>query len=201
MRDFFLNSPLPGTFAWVAIYISDFVLTITCARLYDRNMSGKLVLEGSFELNPLFQRDVDTRTFLSLRFLIALTFGSILIPTYWVLIAPSSPGLYTFVLGAAISAELAVHIRHLKNLYLFSSRLTGEQVHGRIEYARPLILRMSSVEILGFVILFAVVFAFTGSWFAAGGMVSCSVLSLKHWYLAWRASVRRSGEAGQLVSR
>jgi hypothetical protein len=187
MRDFFLNSPWPGTVAWALTYISDFVLTIACARLR-RNVADKIVLDGSFELNPVHQRDVDAKKFVSVRFLLLMVLTSTLVAIIWALTVPDSPKLYSFLLGAFICTELAVHVRHLGNLYLFSSRLTAEQLRGRIEYARPLLLRMSSVQILGFAILFAVVFVFSGNWFVGGGAVSCLSLSLKHWYLARRAA-------------
>ena len=201
MRDFFLRTPWPGTIAWAVIYISDFVLTIACARLYRRNMSQTIVFEGSFELNPVFQRDVDSMKWISPRFLLLLVLSSTLMTVYWAFYVPSSPGTYAFVLGAFLCMELAIHVRHLGNLYLFSSRLTGEQTRGRIEYARPLTLRMSSVQILGFAILFAVVFTFTGSWFACGGMASCFGLSAKHWYLAHRASAKRTAQPEQAIAK
>jgi hypothetical protein len=73
MRDLFLLSPWPGTIAWAVIYISDYVLTITCARLYRRNLASKIVFQGSFELNPIFQRDVDSLKIVSPRFLLFLS--------------------------------------------------------------------------------------------------------------------------------
>jgi len=200
MRDFFLSSPWPGTFAWAVIYVSDYLLTVTCARLYRRNVSSKIVFEGSFELNPIFQRDIDSLKFVSPRFLLLLVLVSTLIVIEWALTVPSSPELYTLVLGAAMCAELAIHVRHLGNLHLFSSSLTAEQLRGQIEYARPLLLRMSSVQIFGFTILFAVLFAFTGSWFVAGGMFSCSVLSAKQWYLASRAAAKRAPQAQGILA-
>lgn len=200
MRDFFLSSPWPGTIAWAAIYISDFVLTISCARLYDRRISSKIVFEGSFELNPVFKRDVDARKFWSLRFFLLLILTSTLITVYWILTIPSSPDLYTSVLGAMICAELAVHVRHLMNLHLNTTRLTTEYLRGRIEYRRPLILRNSAVQVFGFAALFGVVFAFTGNWFVGGGMVSCFALSLKHWYLAYRALAKQAAEVEPVLA-
>ena len=201
MRDIFLRSPWPGTLAWAILYLSDFVLTITCARLYRRNLVGKIVFEGSFELNPNFQSDVDSMKWISPRFLLALVLTSTLNTVYWALSLPSSPEIYSFVLGAAICLELAIHVRHLQNLFLFSSTLTAEQLRGRIEYARTLMLQMSSVQALGFAILFGIVFAFTASWFAAGGMLSCLSMSGKHWLLARRATVKRLVNAGQLPAK
>jgi hypothetical protein len=199
MRDIFLRSPWPGTLAWAVLYVSDFVLTITCARLYRRNVANKIVFEGSFELNPAFQADVDSMKWVSPRFVLALVLTSTLISIYWALSLPSSPEIYSFLLGAGICLELAIHVRHLQNLYLFGSVLTTEQLHGRIEYARPLMLRISSVQAFGFGILFAVVFSFTANWFAAGGMISCFSISAKHWYLARRVAAKRAATAEQVL--
>lgn len=198
MRDFFLNTPWPGTIAWALLYISDFVLTITCARLYHRNVSTKIIFEGSFELNPFFRRDVDSMKWVSPRFLLMLVLSSTLVSIYWALTVPDLTNLYSFLLGAAVCVELAVHVRHLGNLYLFSSRLAAQQLRGRIEYARPLLLRMSSVQVIGFAILFAILFVFTRNWFVAGGVISCFVLGLKHWYLAHRAARNQVPKAEQV---
>jgi hypothetical protein len=191
MRDLFLSSPWPGVAAWALIYISDFVLTIVCARLYHRrNVSSKIVFEGSFELNPLFERDVNSLKFISPRFLMMLVLSSTLIAVDWALTVPDYVKVYVFALGAFVCVELAVHVRHLTSLFLFSSRSYAEQLRGRIEYTRPLMLWMSSVQILCFAMLFAVLFIFTGSWFAAGGTFACSWLSAKNWRLARRTSAR-----------
>jgi len=143
---------------------------------------------------------VNAEKYFSPRFLLFLVLTSTLIAVYWALSMPTYPAYYTFVLGAVLSSELAVHVRHFGNLFLFSTKLTADHISGRIEYARPLMLRMSSVQLLGFAILFAVSFAVTGSWFAAGGMFSCSVLTAKHWLLARRASVKRLAASGKPAS-
>jgi hypothetical protein len=192
MRDFFLSSPWPGTIAWAFSYISDYVLTITCARLYRRNAASKIVFEGSFELNPIFQKDVDSLKLVSPRFLVLLVLTSTQIAISWALTIPSSPEAYAFVVGAFICLELAIHVRHITNLYLFSSRSAAEQMRGRIDYGRPLILRMSAVQILSFAVLFAVGLAFTGSWFFAGGAVSCSFLSFRNWRQAHAAARKQT---------
>jgi len=199
MRDLFLRSPWPGIIAWALIYISDFALTTIGARLYHRNASSKIVFEGSFELNPVFERDIDSGKLVSPRFLLFLVLSSALFAIYWALAIPHNPEIYMFVLGAAVCMELAVHVRHLGNLFLFSPS-SASRLSGRIEYARPLILRMSSVQIFGFAILFAVLFTFTESWFVCGGMVSCLGLSAKHWTLARRAASKRAN-AEQALAR
>ena len=200
MRDLFFHSPWPGIIAWALIYISDFVFTMTCARLYRRSIGSKIVFEGSFELNPIFQRDVDSLRLFSPKFIAMLLATSTVLTLYWYATVATMPEFYVFVLGAMLGSELAIHIRHLTNLYLFGSRSTADQVRGRIEYARPLILRMSSVQVLGFAILFAIVFGFTGSLFVAGSATSCFFLALKHWVLARRADHARTKKAEQAAA-
>src|SRR5258708_24418110 len=43
---------------WGLLYVSDYALTITCARLYGRQKT--IVFEGSYEITPFFQRDINS---------------------------------------------------------------------------------------------------------------------------------------------
>lgn len=97
--------------------------------------------------------------------------------------------LYEFVLGLLISMELAVHHRHVRNLFLFRAISNSDAVQGRIRYSRPLMLRMSSVEKFAFSGLFAVLFAFTLNWFVLGGVFGCLSVGLKHLRLAHKHEV------------
>ena len=83
-----------------------------------------------------------------------------------------------------ILLELAIHMRHVRNVVLFRALVGSEGVRGRIEYPRRLMLRMSSIEGLAFSGLFAVIFLFTGSWFVLGGAFTCLSLAAKHLRLA-----------------
>jgi len=92
--------------------------------------------------------------------------------------------MYSFGLGAVILLELAIHMRHVRNLVLFRALVGSEAVRGRIEYPRRLMLRISSIEGLAFSGMFAVIFLFTGSWFVLGGTLTCLSLAGKHLRLA-----------------
>jgi hypothetical protein len=191
LREFFLSSPWPGVVLWCILYVSDFVLTVTCARLYKRSVAEKIVFEGSFELNPFFQSDVDSLSFVSPRFLATLVLNAVLLVIIWALEYDSLPDFYAFVLGAFICLQLAVHVRHLRNLFLFRALRNTEVVRGRIEYTRPLILRLSSIEFLAFSGLYGIVFVFTKSWFVIGGTSACFLTAGKHWWLAHRHVARK----------
>ena len=98
------------------------------------------------------------------------------------------PDGYLFGLGAMVLVQLTVHVRHLRNYSLFRAIVAADGISGRIEYRRPIMLRLSSVELLAFAVVYAVIFAFTESWFVLGGVVACGALSLNHRLLSRRAS-------------
>jgi hypothetical protein len=179
-----LSSPWPGMVIWVALYISDYALTLKCARLYRRAASEKIELEGSFEITPYYQNDVDALRTISPRFLTALVLSVMYLAVLWWLALATQPAFYEFVIGMLVSTELAVHHRHIRNLFLFRALANSDAVQGRIRYARPLLLRMSAVEMLAFSGLFAVLFVFTWSWFVLGGVLGCVAVAFKHLRLA-----------------
>jgi hypothetical protein len=200
---FLLDNLWPGVVVWSALYVSDYSLTLACARLYQRSVSERIVFEGSFEITPYFQSDIDSLRVVSPRFLAAMVLTWVYLAAVWWLASQSQPHLYEFVLGALISSQLAVHVRHFRNFFLFRAIAATDAVQGRIQYPRPLILRMSSVELLAFSVSFGVLFVFTSSWFLLGGAIACLGIALKHRRLANKhvanvtnkaAGVRAAGE-------
>lgn len=175
----------PGLVLWVVLYVSDYAITLACARMYRAGVREIFVYEGGLELTPYFRKEVDALRVLSPRFLLALLWGVVTLSALWWLTRPplwSEP--YAFGLGAMVLVELTVHVRHARNLFLFQTALAGQGVYGRVEYRRATLLRLSAVEVLAFAILFLVAFATTGSWFVLGGAVGCLSLAWKHWRLA-----------------
>lgn len=173
----------PGMVIWGLLYISDYALTITCARLYGRQ--GTVVLEGSYEITPFFQRDINSLRIVSPRFVFVLLLTLGILGFLWILNESSpAPELYEFTLGVLIAVQLAIHMRHLRNLVLFRSINKTDLIRGRIEYGRMAILRASSWEWFAFSSFFLMLFLFTGSWFILGGVVGCIALGVKHRKLA-----------------
>jgi len=170
----------PGMVVWGLLYVSDYALTIVCARLYARQET--IVFEGSYEITPFYQRDIDSFRAVSPRFIfiLLLTLGFL-----WILNESSpAPELWQFALGALIGVQLAIHTRHLRNLVLFRSINHTELVRGHIEYGRSVVLRASSWECFAFSGFFLTLCAFTRSWFILGGAVACFSLGVKHRRLA-----------------
>ena len=195
------DSLWPGLTFWSILYISDYYLTLACARLYRAGVQEKIVLQGSYEITPYFQSDIDSLRSLSPRFLAAFLWTTALLSAVWWLSLQSTPVMYQVVLGAMLSLESAIHIRHFRNLFLFRESSDPAAVRGRIEYSRTLMLRMSAVELLAFSGLFGLALVFTQSWFVFGGAVSCLVTASKHLKLARKTNTPLPSKATGALAR
>ena len=196
---YFFESLWPGLAFWGVLYISDYYLTLICARLYQRGVREKIEFEGSYEITPYFQADIDSLRAISPRFIAALLWTEVCLAAIWWFSWQSTIALYQVVFGAMVSVELAIHIRHFRNLFLFRTIAGSDAVQGRIQYSRPLSLRMSAVELYGFSALFLAVSFFTQSWFTFGGAMSCFVTATKHLRLARKTATARLTEAQPTV--
>jgi hypothetical protein len=181
----------PGLLLWTSLYVADYGLTLHCARMYRAGVRNVFVHEGSLELTPYFQKDVDSLRIVSPRFILALVWGvAILSVLCWL----SSRSLvlreaYLFVLGSMVLVELAVHIRHARNISLFRAVL-ADAIRGRLEYGRAATLRTSATEIVAFAAAYLVIFFATWSWFCLGGSFGCASLAWKHARLSRKAQAR-----------
>ena len=186
MTDAFYASPLPGILLWAALYVSDFLFTMLCARMYNDGAANQVHFEGSYEITPYYQKEVDALRLVSPRFLVALGATCALqLALWWMTIRVLFvPQLFFFALGAMVLIEATVHIRHLRNFFLFRAILAKDGITGRIEYARPVMLRMSAVELFSFSAAYGVIYLMTGSWFVLGGVVSCLLVAINHRQLA-----------------
>src|SRR5262245_38329477 len=170
-----------GPLLWVALYISDYSLTIACARLY--RAQDKIVFEGSYEITPLFQADVNALRRISPRFLVALLVSTAYLLLVQSITGPSS-GLYLGVLGGMSLMEFTIHIRHFRNWFIFSRGISA--IQGRLMYPRRFTLRMSAFELILFFGLYVVLFLATRSEFILGGAITSGALALNHYRLARR---------------
>jgi len=180
LSNFLFDSLWPGLLILTLLYISDYRLTIICARLYRGGVNEKIVFEGSYELNPFYQKDVDALKAISPRFFYMLLLSASLITLVWFLTRVSAPQLYEFLLGSMILMQLTIHLRHLRNFFTFRAMRNSGNVRGRIEYSRPFILGMSSSELLVFSGFYLLLFAFVQQWFFRGGAVGCLSAGMRH---------------------
>src|SRR5215207_6113340 len=104
------RSPWIGVILWIILYISDYYLTIYSARGFRE--IGHFRFEGSFELTPQYQKDIDELKPVSKRHIILLILYSLLIVCIWWLTKqiPFFPWTYMLYLGMFLLMEVAVHL-------------------------------------------------------------------------------------------
>ena len=201
MPNVFLSHWWPGVLVWGALYVLDFAMTMRCARLYRDGAREKIRFEGSYEITPIFQRDVDRLRVVSPRFLVLLVLYATLLGVTWSLTVRWEPRLYMYLLGGMIGVQMAVHIRHFRNFVLFRNLIANEGVRGRIEYSRPVVLRISAAEIGAFGMMFAILAALTVSWFLVGAAMSCMAMAWKHYQWAGKQTVIAQEKSAAVAAR
>ena len=187
MENWLAFSPLPGVILWIILYISDYYMTIYSARGFKE--IGHFQFEGSFELTPQYQKDVDALKPISRRHIILLILYSLVIIGLWWLCL----GLigwswaYLVYLGMFLLVEVAVHLRHFRNIFLIRQIRKGGGVDGQITYRKFFSYKVSAFDLYLFAGLFFIVAILTASPFFAGGAIMCLGTGVKHSRLAKKA--------------
>ena len=178
--------------AWTVIAVSDYYLTLYSARLYHTTLKTHVVLQGSFELTPAFQSDIDAQRRWSPRFLRAIAATNAAMLLIWVIavLLLGMPAVFAFMMGGLILRSLTVHLRHLRNIALARFTRSGEGVGGKVEYARWLTLRLSAVELLSVAGLFGLLALAGGGWAVFGGAAFNLITGLQHWAMSDQARQR-----------
>jgi hypothetical protein len=195
----------PTLVIWSVLYVLDYIQTLRGARLYHQVGKQYVATEGSYELTPYFQADVDKFRMISYRLLLMLAISLAGVTLVWWL--ASLVGLleiFSVLAGGLILRSVVVHTQHIRNIASFRYVAQHpDQIKGKIEYARALILWNRSIEFGLFAGLFLALFAITGSWFVAGGALGC--LAIAGRMLLWRrkalANPNQSKPASTTTSR
>lgn len=181
-----MRSTWIGALLCLVLRFTDRFLTVVRARLY--RQQDKFVVEGSYEINPRSQKDVDALRIVSPGFirLLLLPPATVLAVRFYAGSQASLLILYLFVLGFFLLAQLAIHLQHVNSLYSFKAAVPYWR--GHIEYPRQVAVRGSAVWFVTFALLFVVVFVVTGSLFVLGGALGCATMAALHFRLSLRLS-------------
>ncbi len=185
-----------GILVWCVIYASDYALTIIGARLYKRYVSGHVTTGGSYELNPIFQRDVDRQRLISPRFLLML----ILVVVYLLFVADffKDPRFFVLVIGMLYLIEVPVHFRHFQNIRLaLMLRRDPTLAQGHIAYKRVLSYNLIALDFFFYGVLWLILALVSGSIFFIGGVLGCLIEVLRFYWLGIR--VQRAEETRATV--
>jgi len=187
MQYLLATSPWYGIILWMILYTSDYYLTLYSARGFRE--IGRFQFEGSFELTPQYQKDIDHLRPIS-KLHIALLFAySLLIPIVWWItrLSIALQWAYPLYLGMFLLLEVAVHLRHFRNIFLIREIRRNGGADGQLTYKKWFSYRISSYELYLSAALFLLVALLTYSLFFLGGAIMCYGTGLKHSRLAQKA--------------
>jgi len=187
MEYWLATSPWPGTVLWIILYISDYYLTIFSAR--GLKEIGHFRTEGSFELTPQFQKDIDALKPVSkLHMTLLFVYSLVVLALWWVFnILFFLPWVYELYLGMFLLLEVSVHMRHLRNVFIVREVRKHGGVDGQITYRKWFSYKLSATDLYLFGALFLITAALTFSPFFFGGALMCFGTGLKHSRMAKRA--------------
>jgi hypothetical protein len=179
-------NPWPGMILWVILYISDYYLTIYSARGFRE--IGHFQFEV-FELTPQYQKEVEALKPVSKLHILLLVLYSLLLLFLWWLTNTILPFPWTYLgyllyLGMFLLLEVAVHFRHLRNVFLIREVKSNGGIEGQIAYRKWFSYKVSAFEFYMFSVLFLLVAILRYSPFFLGGAIMCLGTGFKHSRLA-----------------
>lgn len=184
MQYLLTTSPWYGLILWIILYTSDYYLTIYSARGFRE--IGHFQFEGSMELTPQFQKDVDNLNPVSKRHILLLIASSFVLLLIWWITRLSIylEWIYPFYLGMFLLLEVAVHLRHLRNIAMIREVRKNGGIDGTIFYQQWFSYRSSANELYITAAFFLLVALLTYSLFFLGGAIVCYATAFKHARLA-----------------
>ncbi|RPJ26129.1 MAG: hypothetical protein EHM33_12685 [Chloroflexi bacterium] len=194
MEYWLATSPWYGVILWIILYISDYYLTLYSARGFRE--IGHFQFEV-FELTPQYQKEVEALKPVSkLHITLLILYSLLILFIWWVtkrfLPFPWTYLAYSFYLGIFLLLEVAVHIRHLRNISLIREIKKNGGVEGQISYRKWFSYRISAFEFYMFSVLFLILAMLYFSPFFLGGAIMCFATGFKHSRLAKKAKLNPS---------
>ena len=183
---------------WSFLYLGDYFLTIYSSKKFRDQLADHYEFERSFELNPVFEKDVNSLRLISPRHIIFWLLTSFLFYLlWWITNLSNTPQLFCFMFGALFLLEIVIHLRHLRNIAIIRSYTEGA-IFGQIKYSYWFGLKLSAWELFGFLIIYGFIALVESSWFFVGGAMGCLILSIKH-YIDSNKARKLSIEADPLL--
>src|SRR4030095_9521460 len=142
-----VTNPWYGVLLWVILYMSDYYLTIYCARGFRE--VGHFQFEGSFELTPQYQKDIDNlRPISKLHIVLLIAYSLLLLLIWWITrLTIYLEWAYAIYLGMFLLVEVAVHLRHFRNVFLIREIRRNGGVEGQVAYQKWFSYRVSANEL------------------------------------------------------
>jgi hypothetical protein len=171
----------------VACFFADYTLTHLGARAAAR-VRDRWRIEGSYEMNPTWERQIDSGRWFGWRVLLVPAALALLLATIRILAGLldvyADPAYFGFAVGAMLLIQAPILVLHALNLETFRLLAEPDAAEGSIRYRRWFGYRQSTVYLLGFAVLWLALWLPSQQAFFLGGMASCAIFARRFAQLA-----------------
>jgi hypothetical protein len=135
--------------------------------------------EGSYEMNPTWERAIDSGQWFSWRFVGAAAglLAGLLVIRYLPVLADLGPAFFAFAAGMIMLVQTPIFMAHASNLQTFRALVDPAAVSGRILMHRPFLYGQSGWFFGRFAVLWLVLWVPSQQAFFLGGALGCFLLS------------------------
>lgn len=190
-----LMHPVVGPAVCMGLHSLDYCLTMYAAHLYYGGANRVYAVDGSIELNPIFQSVIDSRRWFSKRFLLTLVLvGFIFFALAWLtrskwdMLSANADAnaeealaglryMFSVLMGSFIFTRLAVIGSHVRTIWLFR-RMTrpDSPIRGSIAFDRPTGYGVAAFHFGGVAVLLGVAACVAPSGWLVGGSLGCALI-------------------------
>jgi len=159
---------------WLVVYIADYYLTLYGRQLWIQNAKQFITFQGSYELNPYYQSDIDANKRLSRRFFFMLGYGVLWMVLMWGATQYLNiQQVFPAAIGYLLLREIVILSSHVQNIRLFQSAGITDALQGQISYARWVSLDGTAWKYFYWGLIFLVFAVLMANWFFIGGAFAC----------------------------
>ena len=158
----------------VGTFVLDWGLTHIGAAA-SQKVRERWAIEGSYELNPTWQAEIDSGPRFSWRLVgvAAVLVALLLAMRYLVEFAELDPAFFAVAAGAVLLLQAPTIMAHATNLQMFRDLADPTAITGSVTFSRWLTLRAAAWYLVRFAVLWLALWVLSQQAFFLGGALSC----------------------------
>jgi hypothetical protein len=173
----------------VGFFLADYVLTHLGARAAER-VRDRWSVEGSYEMNPTWERQIDSGRWFSWRVPAVAGALAVLLAAVRALVGLDvglDPAFFGFAAGLMLLIQAPILIAHATNLQTFRDMAEPTAVEGGLHFSRWYTYRQGAWYVLRFGVLWLLLWLPSQQAFFLGGAASCLLWARRMGQLATAA--------------
>ena len=171
------------------LMLSDYYLTVL-GRVYWKAKWGKHFITETYELNPIWRKDIENIKWINYKHLIIVTIFTAYI---YLLMKSDHTESYEYLFGFFYTTLGLVNGRHLNNIFLFRYIIRHpNEISGKINLTHMLVLKISQFHIIITAFTILILTILIPNPFLIGGLFSCINLYFVH--IFWIVKHRKKNQ-------